>query len=60
MWTKAGSWFTFDEGKMGSVEVGNFADLVIINHEFLSGDPEEIKSAKVEMTLLGGKPTYKA
>ena len=60
MWTKAGTWFSFDEDKMGSVEVGNFADLVIINHEFLSGDPEEIKSAKVEMTLLGGKPTFRA
>ena len=45
---------------MGSVEVGNFADLLLINHEFLTDDPEDIKNAKVERTILGGQTVYTA
>ena len=45
---------------MGSVEVGNFADVLIIDREFLTDDPTDIRDAKVEKTILGGKIVYEA
>ena len=60
MWTKNSAYLSHDDDKMGSVEVGNFADLLLINHEFLTDDPEDIKNAKVERTILGGQTVYTA
>ena len=60
MWTKNSAYLSHDDDKMGSVEVGNFADLLLINHEFLTDDPEDIKNVKVERTILGGKTVYTA
>lgn len=60
MWTKNSAYLSHDDDKMGSVEVGNFADLLLINHEFLTDDPEDIKTARVERTILGGKTVYTA
>ncbi len=58
MWTKNSAFFMHDDDKLGSVEVGNLADLLVINHEFLTDDPEDIRTAKVEKTMLGGRFVY--
>lgn len=60
MWTKNAAYFYHDDDKLGSIEVGNLADLVVVDHEFLTDDPEDIKSLKVEKTILGGKVVYEA
>ena len=60
MWTKNSAFFMHDDDKLGSIEVGNLADLVVINHEFLTDDPEDLRTAKVEKTMLGGTFVYEA
>lgn len=60
MWTKNGAYFTHDDDKMGSVEVGNLADVLIIDREFITDDPKDIMNAKVETTILGGEVVYQA
>lgn len=60
MWTKNSAYFSHDDDKMGSIEVGNLADYVIIDTPILSATPDEIRSTKVLKTILGGKVVYEA
>ena len=60
MWTMNSAYFTFDEDKLGSVESGKIADLVVIDRPILELVPEEIEQTKVLKTYLGGKLVYEA
>ncbi len=60
MWTKNAAWFLHDEDRLGSIEVGNLADMVIFPYDFISGDVEGYRTCKVEKTILGGKVVYEA
>ena len=61
MYTKNSAFFSHDDDKMGSVEVGNFADFAILDRDcFASDDPQDIRDAKVVKTVLGGKVVYAA
>ena len=46
---------TFDEKDRGSLEKGKIADMVILNQDPLSMNPEDLRSLKVEKLFLGGK-----
>ena len=58
MWTKNSAFFSHDDDKMGSVEVGNFADLCLFDNDFVTGDVEAYRDTKVAKTILGGKVVY--
>lgn len=60
MWTKNSAYFSFDDDKLGSIEVGNLADLVVIDTPILDATPDEIMNTKVLKTYLGGKLVYEA
>lgn len=60
MWTKNSAFFSHDDDKMGSIEVGNFADMCLFPKDFITGDVEEYRTVKVEKTFLGGKAVYEA
>lgn len=60
MWTKNSAYFRHDEDKMGSIEVGNFADFVLIDTPLLEATPEEIRNTHVLKTYVGGRLVYKA
>lgn len=49
----------FMEDKTGSIEVGKLADLIVIDRNLLSLPPDEIKDAKVIMTVFDGKIIHK-
>jgi hypothetical protein len=44
----------------GSIRVGNFADLVVLDRDPFAGLPEEIGEARVLMTFVDGKQVYEA
>jgi predicted amidohydrolase YtcJ len=49
------------ESKIGSLEQGKFADLIVIdNNPMTLADPEEIANIKVLRTVVGGKVVYQA
>ncbi len=48
------------ENKVGSIEVGKYADLVILEKNLFEIPLEEIHKVKVCETILEGKTTYKA
>lgn len=58
MYTTNQPWFTKDEDKLGSIEAGKLADLVVLSNDFL--DPnrvadEAIKRITSVLTIVGGK-----
>ena len=58
MWTKNAAFFSGDDDKMGSVDVGNCADLCLFDRDFLEGDIEDYRTTKVFMTILGDKVVF--
>lgn len=57
-YTLNAAYASFEEDKKGSIEVGKLADLVVLNEDILSIDPEKIKDAEVVMTIVDGKIVY--
>ncbi|MBK7867019.1 MAG: amidohydrolase [Ignavibacteriales bacterium] len=49
----------FMEDRLGSIEVGKYADFTILDKNIFKIDPEEIKDTKVLYTIVDGKIIYK-
>ncbi|AFA48295.1 hypothetical protein Awo_c15130 [Acetobacterium woodii DSM 1030] len=58
MWTKSSAYFSHDDDKMGSIEVGNYSDYVLIDTPILTATPEKIRDTTVLKTILNGKVVY--
>ena len=52
------AWQIFQEDNRGSIEVGKFADLVILSENPLTVDKTQIKDIRVEQTFVGGRSVY--
>src|SRR5262245_8619743 len=53
--TADGAYLTFDEEKKGSLQVGRFADLVVLSADPLTVAEPEIANISGRMTMVGGK-----
>jgi len=51
--TAANKWF-IGEDDLGSIEVGNHADLVVLDRDYFAVPDEEIKQIRSVLTLVGG------
>ena len=56
--TMGTAYMNFDEQKKGSLEVGKFADMVVLGEDILTIDPDRIKDIPIEMTIIGGETVY--
>ncbi|PYR83071.1 MAG: amidohydrolase, partial [Acidobacteria bacterium] len=59
-YTIGSAWFSFDENKRGSLEVGKFADLAVLSKDYMTVPIEQIGSIESLLTMLGGKIVYAA
>jgi len=59
-YTLGGAYFSFEENVRGSIEVGKYADVVVLSQNPLKVKRDKIKNIKVEMTMVGGKVVYSA
>lgn len=50
----------FEEQERGSIEVGKYADLVVLSDDIATVDPMNIKDIKVLETIVEGKSVYQA
>ena len=50
---------SFMEQESGSLTAGKFADFVVLDKDVMTIAPEEILTANVVMTVLGGKAVYR-
>jgi predicted amidohydrolase YtcJ len=58
LFTKQNAWFLRMEDKIGSIEPGKLADLVVLDRDFFAVPDEEIKKVRSVLTLVGGKVVY--
>jgi hypothetical protein len=59
-YTLGSAWFTGDEKRKGSIEAGKFADLVVLNGDFLTVPQERIPALESLLTVVGGHVVYAA
>jgi predicted amidohydrolase YtcJ len=60
LYTINGAKVLFWEDKLGSIEEGKLADLVVLENDILTCPLDEIKETSVLMTMVGGKIVHKA
>ncbi len=58
LYTTHAAYQQFDEDKLGSIEAGKLADMVVLGEDILTVDPEGIKDIPIEMTIIDGEPVY--
>ncbi len=58
--TANGAYLTYDEEVKGSLTVGKFADLVILDADLLAAPDDELlrMASKVLLTMVGGRIVY--
>lgn len=58
--TADAAYASFDEKVKGTLEPGKLADFVVLSENILTGNPEKILKARVLLTVMGGRETYRA
>ncbi len=58
MYTAAGPYLSWEEKKKGSLEVGKFADMIVLSADPLKVPAEQLLKTSVDMTFVNGKLVY--
>jgi len=58
--TLNGAYASFEERVKGSIEVGKFADLVVLGRDPFKEDPSSLISIPIERTMVGGRWVFEA
>jgi hypothetical protein len=58
-YTINGAFAAFEEGSKGSLKPGKYADMVVLSKDILTIPEDEIPSAQVVYTIVGGKVRFK-
>lgn len=58
MYTAQGAYLTFEEKIKGTLEPGKLADMIVLDTDPLSSEPDQLLGTRVDMTLVGGKVVY--
>jgi len=60
MWTENVTWFSNEEGKKGRIEIGQFADLAVLDRDYFACPEAEIRDVASLMTVVGGRIVHGA
>ena len=58
--TRSNATFLFQEGNLGSLASGKYADMLVLDRDYLTVPADSIKDLKPVMTIVGGKIVYEA
>jgi len=58
--TRANAYFLFQEANLGSLARGKYADLLVLDRDYLTVPDDQIKDTKPLMTMVGGKIVHEA
>jgi predicted amidohydrolase YtcJ len=58
-YTLSGAFAAFEENSRGSIKPGKYADMVVLSKDILTIAEDDIPSAQVVYTIVGGKVKYK-
>jgi len=55
LYTEGAAWFSFDDHQVGSFIPGKYADLAVLNQDYLTVSEQAIRRIESMMTMVGGK-----
>ena len=58
--TRSNAYIVFQEANLGSLQNGKYADLLVLDRDYLTVPADQIKDIKPVMTMVGGKVVYEA
>ena len=58
--TTGAAYANYEENEKGTIEVGKFADLIVLSDDIFSMNKDDLAKAKVEKTIIGGELVYSA
>lgn len=58
--TRSNGYFLFQESNLGSIQEGKYADLLVLDRDYLTIPEDEIKDIKPLLTMVGGKIVFEA
>jgi predicted amidohydrolase YtcJ len=58
--TRSNAAFLFQEANIGSLAPGKYADLLVLDRDYLKVPASEIKDIRPLITMVGGKIVYEA
>jgi predicted amidohydrolase YtcJ len=58
-YTINGAYAASEEESRGSLKAGKYADMVVLSKDILTVPEEEIRSAEVRYTIVGGRVEYR-
>lgn len=58
LYTINAAYHSFDEDKLGSIEVGKLADFVVVREDIFSISMDKIKDVHVDLTIVDGKIVF--
>ena len=58
--TRNNAYLMFRENDLGSIANGHYADLVVLDRDYLTIPADQIKDIRPQMTMVGGKVVYDA
>jgi predicted amidohydrolase YtcJ len=58
LYTSGSAWFSGEEKVKGKIEPGQYADMVILNHDYFSIPVEQMRDIHALMTIVNGKVVY--
>ena len=56
--TRSNAFILFQESNLGSIQPGKYADLLVLDRDYLKVPADQIKDIKPLMTMVGGKIVY--
>jgi predicted amidohydrolase YtcJ len=59
-YTIGSAWFSHDEDKRGSLEVGKLADLAVLSKDYMTVPVDQVGTIESLLTMVGGKIVYTA
>ena len=59
-YTLANAWAAFEEEVKGSLTPGKYADIVVLDRDILAVPDDEVRDARVTLTIVGGQVRYRA
>ncbi len=58
-YTAGNAWAVFADQQWGTLAPGRFADVVVVDHNLFTMAPESLATARVSVTIVGGKIVYR-
>lgn len=58
LFTKDAAYASYTEDENGTIEIGKWADFVVLEKDIYEIDPDDIKTTKVDMTVLAGNVVF--